>query len=673
MDFPRLSTPSINIHESNSGNIPTVRAMSGQSFPSQGPVPIRTNTMTNFAPPPLPPPPRISDLENGYDAGWIHANSRFSQGSTKLAPINPNSSLLGDHRRPEYPLPRLDPMALDESDGRQNGLPAARSPEAHIKIEPPPPADDGFRNFVSIGNPGPFLKGEHDFSRRSVKDSSHAYDQHLLSKIGKPVSPRQSVSMVTDNRASLSTLPIPLRSFSSLPSPAGSDVPSLDVRWSGSSQSGGISPNTKVAWRDYIGRRSPSVESNAPSSTLEYNDHSPFSRDGRRRGGTTPQYDDLSSLPSRSNRGSYDQSVVSDMEGEFSTDESLPSRLFSVREATPPYLEATRSGTKRRASSPPREPIGNDKHALHTTTSNGDLSQRRTTGHPFTNNLSVNSGYTHSYGSLSAASSVSMRTTASYSSAAPSIGSSITTASTYDRSPTGLSPKSDLDAFHEKPTINPGSTAGLSAQLVAQTTQDNGLDSSSSNPSRKMSFQTNLNVSNPSTAKIGGLYICDCCPKKPKKFDSPEELRTHALEKQYSCLYCNNRFKNKNEAERHQNSLHLRRHSWSCAALPGFQAAFHPSPSSQSGSSPASHDSCGYCGEEFPNYPQPDWDSRFEHLTAIHKFGECNNSKKFFRADHFRQHLKHSHAGTSGKWTNILENACMKEEAPPEPINAPPK
>jgi hypothetical protein len=49
-------------------------------------------------------------------------------------------------------------------------------------------------------------------------------------------------------------------------------------------------------------------------------------------------------------------------------------------------------------------------------------------------------------------------------------------------------------------------------------------------------------------------------------------------------------------------------------------------------------------------------------LTTKHKFGECNNVKKFFRADHFRQHLKHSHGGTSGKWTNILENACMKEE-----------
>lgn len=57
-----------------------------------------------------------------------------------------------------------------------------------------------------------------------------------------------------------------------------------------------------------------------------------------------------------------------------------------------------------------------------------------------------------------------------------------------------------------------------------------------------------------------------------------------------------------------------------------------------------------------------DWDSRIDHLQNVHKFAECNQTKKFFRADHFRQHLKHSHAGTSGKWTNMLENACMKEE-----------
>lgn len=152
------------------------------------------------------------------------------------------------------------------------------------------------------------------------------------------------------------------------------------------------------------------------------------------------------------------------------------------------------------------------------------------------------------------------------------------------------------------------------------------------------------------------------------------------------CHYCHNRFKNKNEAERHQNSLHLRRHSWSCAALQSFENAFHPSSNPTLATAAAAHaaatstnppsypppaatDTCGYCGQDFPN--PPDWDARVEHLNHVHKFGECNQAKKFFRADHFRQHLKHSHGGTSGRWTNMLENACMREEAPPQPISQP--
>ncbi len=142
------------------------------------------------------------------------------------------------------------------------------------------------------------------------------------------------------------------------------------------------------------------------------------------------------------------------------------------------------------------------------------------------------------------------------------------------------------------------------------------------------------------------------------------QYRAHESEKQYTCQYCPNRFKNKNEAERHQNSLHLRRQSWSCAALSGVPAAFHPL-----GAPGSSADCCGYCGEEFSN--PANWEARGEHLSHVHKFGECNQAKKFFRADHFRQHLKHSHAGTSGKWTNMLETACMKDEPAPPPLAAP--
>lgn len=134
------------------------------------------------------------------------------------------------------------------------------------------------------------------------------------------------------------------------------------------------------------------------------------------------------------------------------------------------------------------------------------------------------------------------------------------------------------------------------------------------------------------------------------------------MEKQYSCAYCPNRFKNKNEAERHQNSLHLRRHSWSCASMNTVETAFHPS-STANGAT----DVCGYCGEEFSN--PADWNSRRDHVLQTHKFGECNQAKKFFRADHFRQHLKHSHAGTSGKWTNMLETTCMRDEPPPQPMS----
>ncbi|KAL9098048.1 MAG: hypothetical protein Q9163_006213 [Psora crenata] len=158
-----------------------------------------------------------------------------------------------------------------------------------------------------------------------------------------------------------------------------------------------------------------------------------------------------------------------------------------------------------------------------------------------------------------------------------------------------------------------------------------------------------------------------------------QKISQHQSEKQYSCIYCHNRFKNKNEAERHQNSLHRRLHSWSCAVLADdiFRAFFSSTsipptnaspnqqqPNAQAANGVATFDVCGYCGEEFTNEPTPNWTERQQHLTTQHKFGECNQTKKFFRADHFRQHLKHSHGGKSGKHTNSLEQACIRDEPP---------
>jgi len=246
--------------------------------------------------------------------------------------------------------------------------------------------------------------------------------------------------------------------------------------------------------------------------------------------------------------------------------------------------------------------------------------------------------------------------------------SSATTTTSYEhRSPDaayssgGVSPTDGNSPYVTPRSLNPSPRGSISARtpLHSRTV--------SSTTSRRLP-----EIQKPTGSKLQPALMCECCPKKPRKFDTEEELRAHAAEKQYNCAYCGNRFKNKNEAERHQNSLHVRRHSWSCSALSGFDRAFHESPTR-----PDSWDACGYCGLEFPRSGKgpigqsvatdEDWDKRIRHLQDTHKFRECNSSKKFFRADHFRQHLKHSHAGTSGKWTNMLENACMIEEEPPAP------
>lgn len=157
MDFPRLTPPAISIHDVNGGHDsrhttdPSHHLSSGQFLSSSGPMPIPSKGMTTFAPPPLPPPSRINDLEDGHDAGWLHANSKGPMASSKLAPINPSSSLCGG-QRPELDT-RGDPMVLDDPDGKQIGLPPPTSPEVYAKMNPA--LGEGSRNPVAVGAPGP--------------------------------------------------------------------------------------------------------------------------------------------------------------------------------------------------------------------------------------------------------------------------------------------------------------------------------------------------------------------------------------------------------------------------------------------------------------------------------------------------------------------------------------
>ncbi|KAL8697411.1 MAG: hypothetical protein Q9224_002331 [Gallowayella concinna] len=346
-----------------------------------------------------------------------------------------------------------------------------------------------------------------------------------------------------------------------------------------------------------------------------------------------------------------------------------------------------RLGMKRRASSPPPDSTHDDKTLaaqLHSAagTCNTDLYQRQSqsSAHPASRASPVNR-FAAQQSSISSASSTGLRNGSYASSGALSVGSSLTSISPHHErhSPTSEYPYPQPHPERDSPyiTSHPSPQSSLSHSHPHPT-----AETPSTSTSRKMSSDTPTprKQNNPPNIQAP-MHICKCCPKKPKKFDTVEDLRTHESEKQYACNYCHNRFKNKNEAERHQNSLHVRRHSWSCATLAGqYERVFHPSTSipSQHPNQPppppdtvAATDICGYCGQEFSNEPQPDWGDRVAHLTNVHKFGECNQAKKFFRADHFRQHLKHSHAGTSGKWTNMLEAECMKDEPVPEMMPQP--
>ncbi|KAI0136756.1 hypothetical protein BJ170DRAFT_29814 [Xylariales sp. AK1849] len=372
----------------------------------------------------------------------------------------------------------------------------------------------------------------------------------------------------------------------------------------------------------------------------------------------------------RTNSGSLPDDATVSTQGscEFNVDDDFPMeetsgirRLYIDEHST--RLDYQTVGQKRRASSP----LG-DELPLLGLPGAGELLRRRegaSRASP-TPRLTI-----PTQGSISSISSAGR--TGSYASNFSLTATSVTSinSSFGRRSPGGLSPGalSPVDGICNSPFNTPISLTHSPHSSAARIPHQRQL--SESRPLASPRKLTELPKS--SMSRIQGFYMCECCPKKPKKFETAEELSAHEAEKQYECSFCGNRFKNKNEAERHQNSLHVRRHSWSCSALhvAGYDKAFHDSTNR-----PGEADACGYCGDEFPRsggagrnrHPtDQDWDDRLRHLQEVHKFRECNSSKKFFRADHFRQHLKHSHAGTSGKWTNMLETACMIEEESPQP------
>jgi hypothetical protein len=286
-------------------------------------------------------------------------------------------------------------------------------------------------------------------------------------------------------------------------------------RWA----SGGSAPIPPPGMRNggSYGYRSPSERDDMEQSPR------PYSRQ------TTHDFDDASSTVSYSCQGSH----YTDNESDFPMEETGFQRLHiddGMRRSDGQPLSAA-AGQKRRASSPP---VDDGPPLLHTATSLSDLYRRReqaSRASPAPRNHS-------NHGSIS--SSTSGPRSASLNSVPSLAASSMSTVDSYGRlSPGGRSPGAISPLGYSTDTYYPGavsprtmdghdspfsmSLSATSAPLEHPRLPHRGIPDSRPIVSAHKSLDT-LNQPKNGILKVQSGYVCDCCPKKPKKFDTEEAL-----------------------------------------------------------------------------------------------------------------------------------------------------
>ncbi|CZT06295.1 related to zinc finger protein [Rhynchosporium graminicola] len=654
-----------------------------------------------IAPPPLPPPRYLADLadrgHNEPDIAWKWGNSpKDGAWGDSTSQVAPGSSLHGsngrflgwggksneniDAQRRGNSTSAVKSEVRNSPYQKDEGYESLGASVWSIKTKPQESASS-FASFQSTVHDSYQIPAQ-SFdkyqlqkldSRRGSSDNVVSSRSHSKPSHGTFFNDASPTSRLHEHRSPGSLKPLSLPILPGRPGLAESPL----SRWADTPLPSAVSPRNpypRFGMHTDYDETSPIEASDSNRSPLPY----------IRRTGSNSMIthdDDSSSVCSRP-RESYDHRGTPEHDDDFLMEDSGFRRPHTDDYPNRPEMSTAGgiAGQKRRASSPP----GDEGPTLHTVGSAGDLYRRREAAL----RASPSPRFHSTSGSISSTTSGPRNN--SYASTLSVNASSITSLGSHGRlSPGGISPGGFSNAgsdMSDSPYVSSLSLNASPGQSRVSHSRGPSADAHLLMMARQL--YESIGASKQTPSKVHGILMCECCPKKPKKFDTAEELSAHEQEKQYECAYCNNRFKNKNEAERHQNSLHLRRHSWSCAALSGYSAAFH-----NSLNRPNEADTCGYCGEDFPRtgisstpgtlgsdahagHPiaiatREDWDARIAHLQEMHKFGECNQAKKFFRADHFRQHLKHSHAGTSGKWTNMLEAACMGEEPLPEARRAP--
>lgn len=449
--------------------------------------------------------------------------------------------------------------------------------------------------------------------RQNLETSSQAYDNKLLSKIGKPTTPPRTLTANSVDASPTSSLPFyqsgkqphPLKSLSvsdasTKPSP---DFPfrkdSLSSRFDDSPQSRPISPgliSSAASAKSYMDYRSPTFESSTPSSATDsesqqrrFSSNHVLRHQRSRRSGSGPStststsagYSNMdesatalfskkfntanihnsSEYTSQYRRGSCDQPIFSDPDSasvsDFPMEEtgntttalrhlrledrtplsSLDSSAPSSYYFSPTNCSASdsRSGMKRRASSPPPEAAHDDKAPSHLLGNSSELYQRNTTSataHLSANRSSPQNRFAPTHGSVSSTSTTGFRNGSYASSNGLSVGSSITSlSSSHDRlSPGGISPSSDQQHNgRDSPYVNSLSINPSPQNALSRLQQHPSEGKSSAAIARKMSTGNSAPRKQNAPNIQPHAHICECCPKKPKKFETLQELRCVAL------------------------------------------------------------------------------------------------------------------------------------------------
>ena len=438
------------------------------------------------------------------------------------------------------------------------------------------------------------MHGERQLQQKNLENSSQAYDNKLLSKIGKPKTPPRNPSLGSIESSPTSNLsfhqqlsgrhPNQLWSLSfphsSYSNSAYSDPPIKKEPLTGygdSPRSRPVSPglnssatsaNSLMDWRSppssaHDSDQYPHYPQRFPSST------SVLRQQKSRRstsGSLLSSYDEsaanslnntantISERPSPLKRESYDHTNFFEPDSADSTfpmedsvrklrledhssligsnnNSNTDSRLQYYRHSNPSlHTSRSRPGMKRKPSqSPPPDPAHEANASFAAGGGNNtDLFPRNssTPQHPSHRVSPVGRQFAQNQGSFSSQSSAGPRNNSYASSAGLSVASSVTT---LDQHSPGISPSSEYQQHSSQDSpyvtslpVNQGPRNTRSQQQYPPAP----LEHLSTPPidQKPQNIQSQRKNNAPPNMQPA-TFICGCCPKKPKKFDTVEELR----------------------------------------------------------------------------------------------------------------------------------------------------